>query len=324
MLVKLDVKDRKIIHQLEINARQPITIIGKKVGLKSDIVAYRIKRLEKEGILKSTIGYINFHKLGYIDFGVYISLRYNNQQKENSFVEYLKKHSNVSYFARTGGNYNFIVGILAKNSIALYPILKEIKNKFSDLIDQFDIVTRISLKHFSRKYLIEVEDKEDLPYFGGDLEEISLDALDKNILNYLAKEGRIKIIDLSNQLNEAPSTIISRIKRLEKTRVITGYYALLSPKKFGFQVYNFLVKVGSTDECEDEKFTRFCEKHPHITWLIKTLGSWDYEIGVEVENQEKLQEIISELRGNSSRLIKIDFLAIFDTLKYSQYPFRDA
>ena len=30
MKINLDVKDRKIVHQLEINARQPTTSIGKK------------------------------------------------------------------------------------------------------------------------------------------------------------------------------------------------------------------------------------------------------------------------------------------------------
>jgi|SRR3989344_4022191 len=323
MRIELDIKDRKIIHELEINARQPTTVIGRKVGLKPDIVAYRIRRLEKEGILKSTIGYINFHKLGYIDFGVYIGLRYGNQQKENQFIEYLKKHPNASYLARTGGSYSFIVGILAKDSISLYPIIKEIKNNFSDLIDQFEIVTRISLRHFSRKYLINIESRADFPYFGGDLEDSHLDSLDKNILTILAEDGRIKAIDLATKLKEAPSTIISRIKRLERAKIITGYYALLSPEKFGFQTYNLLVKVVPTDEKEDLNFSQFCKKHPHITWLIKTLGTWDYEVGVEVENQERLQEIISELRGSSSRLMKIDFLAIFETIKYSQYPFRN-
>ncbi len=320
-MIVLNVKDRKLVNQLEVNGRQPNTFIGKMIGLKPDVVAYRINRLEKEGVLKGTICYVNFHKLGYTDFGVYISLKYSMQQKESQLVEYLKRHTNVSYLARVGGNYNFIVGLLAQDSISLHHIIKELKSKFSGLIDQFDIVTRISLQHFLRKYLLDTKAKESLPYFGGELEKVQLDDLDKKIITHLTQDGRAKIVDIATKLKEAPSTIISRVRRLEKEKIITGYYPIISPGKFGFQAYNLLVRTGPIDEIEERKLMEFCEKHPHVIWTINTLGAWDYEIGVEVENQEKLQEVISQLRENLPRLMKIDFLAIFDTLKYSLYPF---
>ena len=51
-MVKLDLKDRKILYQLDINCRQSNTQFGKKVGLSKQVVDYRIKRMEEDGVIK--------------------------------------------------------------------------------------------------------------------------------------------------------------------------------------------------------------------------------------------------------------------------------
>jgi len=47
-MTKLDFKHKKILHQLEVNARQSASQIGKKIGLNRDVVTYHIKKLENE------------------------------------------------------------------------------------------------------------------------------------------------------------------------------------------------------------------------------------------------------------------------------------
>jgi len=54
-MVKIDLKDRKILYQLDLNSRQSLTQIGKNVGLKKDVVSYRIKRLQDEGVIKDLL-----------------------------------------------------------------------------------------------------------------------------------------------------------------------------------------------------------------------------------------------------------------------------
>ena len=48
---KIDLKDRKILYELDLNCRQSNAQIGKKVGLSRKVVEYRIKRMEEEGII---------------------------------------------------------------------------------------------------------------------------------------------------------------------------------------------------------------------------------------------------------------------------------
>jgi len=65
---KLDLKDRKILYELDINSRQSFSQLGKKVGLHKDVVAYRVKKLQEKGIIKNFYTELNGYKFGY--FGV--------------------------------------------------------------------------------------------------------------------------------------------------------------------------------------------------------------------------------------------------------------
>ena len=59
-MVKIDLKDRKILYYLDLNSRQSFAEIGKKVGLSKNAITYRIKRLEKEGLINNYYTAINF------------------------------------------------------------------------------------------------------------------------------------------------------------------------------------------------------------------------------------------------------------------------
>ena len=52
-MIKVDMKDRKILYQLDLNSRQPFSQIGKKVGLPKNVVLNRINRLKEIGIIKN-------------------------------------------------------------------------------------------------------------------------------------------------------------------------------------------------------------------------------------------------------------------------------
>ena len=49
----IDTKDRKILNELDFNARQSNSEIARKVGLSKEVVNYRIRNLEKAEIVTS-------------------------------------------------------------------------------------------------------------------------------------------------------------------------------------------------------------------------------------------------------------------------------
>ena len=73
---KLDLKDRKILYNLDLDSRQSFRAIGKKVGLSKDVVAYRVKRLQENGIITKFRAGINCFKLGVTPIKFYFTYQY--------------------------------------------------------------------------------------------------------------------------------------------------------------------------------------------------------------------------------------------------------
>ena len=75
IMEQIDLKDRKILYELDLNCRQSNAQIGKKVGLSKEVVTYRIKRMEDEGVITRYWTAIDTMKLGYYIYRIYISFQ---------------------------------------------------------------------------------------------------------------------------------------------------------------------------------------------------------------------------------------------------------
>jgi DNA-binding Lrp family transcriptional regulator len=320
----LDLKDRKILYALEQNARQTNVALSKGIGLAPDAIQYRIDRLINRGVLKFFLGYINFGKLGYVDYGLYLSTQRMTRKQEQSFIDFLVNHPYCPYFCRSGGTYDYVADILARNPIFLMELVTEITNAFGDFLYDQEIVTRIHATHFAKQYLLDAS-KPPKPstYFGGRLDKrVRIDETDDEVLRILATNARAKLVDIAEQIGLSDTAAGQRIKRMEEDELITGYFAWIEPQSLGYQSFNLLLKHQNFRAADEEQLFEFCRIHRHITWLIKTLGRWDFEIAIEVKSQEELQEVVNELKDDFSRIIqRIEFAPIFRTIKYSQYPF---
>ena len=56
---------------------------------------------------------------------------------------------------------------------------------------------------------------------------------------------------------------------------------------------------------------------------IETVGRWNFEITLEVENHEQLQKEILNLRNSFKNIKNIEFIIMFeDDLVYNPYPLK--
>lgn len=93
--MQVDVKDKKILFHLDLNCRQSNSQIGKKVGLKRDAVAYRIKRMEEQGIIKKYWTVIDAFKLGYTVFRIYFKFQDIPQDVKTEIINLFMKYKHT-------------------------------------------------------------------------------------------------------------------------------------------------------------------------------------------------------------------------------------
>ena len=153
--VKLDGKDKKIIKELQENCRQTIAEIAKKTKLPRDVVVYRIKKLEQEGVIKQHHSFLDHSKLGYPLYVYVLFALYNiKPDEERKFVDFLKAHKNIIYVAKNSGQYDFTIGVCAKDYKQFDNIIREIRQKFANSIK--DIESLPTVEEYKYDYMVEL------------------------------------------------------------------------------------------------------------------------------------------------------------------------
>ena len=153
-VAKLDWKDKKILEQLNKNARMSLTEISKKTGIPKDSVLYRIRRMEKNEVFRYAV-ILNPLKLGLPIFNaVYLQLINFDKQKEEQLIAHIKSNPYLVYSAKVVGKYDFIISIVAKNMLQFEQIFDEFKTKFNIIIKDFDVLSIIEEHKYD--YLIDL------------------------------------------------------------------------------------------------------------------------------------------------------------------------
>ena len=118
------------------------------------------------------------------------------------------------------------------------------------------------------------------------------DATDLRILTLLQRQGRLSNADLSERVNLSPSACHRRVQRLENDGVITGYVALLNPRKMKrpTTVFVEITLSGQADEVLDA-FERAVARVPDVLECHLMAGSADYLLKVVAGDTEDFARI---------------------------------
>ncbi|MFC1801800.1 Lrp/AsnC family transcriptional regulator, partial [Nanoarchaeota archaeon] len=319
--MKLDLKDKRLIYELDKNARQPLSKLAKKVRLSQQAVGLRLKNLVDSGVIKKFITIINTAKLGYLSYRVYVRYQNVNPEKEKEIIDSLLKNSNVFWFASLSGRWDLEVLMFARNFFHFNQIWNAILNKHGKYIGDHTLSMATYNYHFKRRYL--VKDKEELPdaYYGGEPETIKLDKVDVQILKLLATDARIPIIDLGKKIKLASNTVKYRIKRLEKLGIIQTYRLWLDTSKLGYELHKALITTQNLNEFKEKKIISFCKNILNTLYVIRCAGPWDIELEFEVLNNEEYRKIMMDFRNLFSDIIKdYETLIIYKEHKINYFP----
>ena len=142
---ELDEIDVKIGLKLSKNSRASLQELAKEAGITPEAVSYRIKKLEKLGLIHHWIK-VNLEKIGFYYFKAIFSLRNITAKRLQDFVGHGENHPNVIYLIQEIGLADVHFDFEVQGMEELRKIMDEIKEKFTDIIDSCEILT-ISKEH---------------------------------------------------------------------------------------------------------------------------------------------------------------------------------
>lgn len=323
--MELDIKDRKILSILDLDARSPASDIGKRIGLSKETVIYRMKRLEERGIVRRYTTLVDIGRLGYTGYAVFARLEKVDQKKKGEILDYLGSLPELYWIALVGGRFDLVFALMCKSAFRFNQIYYQILDRFGEHLGDTAISMRTELRQNGRGYLIdEKRGGSQIPYFGKEPALELLDDMDSRILSLLSNHARISVTDASDKLGIPASTVSLRIKGMEKRGVIQGYSAYIRSQAYGMQSYRLLLNLQKMDDKARKGLFAYAEENPNMILAIETVGEWNFEITMEVRGHEELQKEISKLRDRFGENIrKLEFIIMFeDDLVYDPYPLR--
>ncbi len=137
--INLDKTDLKILKEISINSRIEYKELADKIKLSANAIKYRIKNLEKCGVILGYTISIDFKKLQYEMYN--IQIKKTSSKNDEEIKRFLRNNKNVIYFYEHLGNENWDldIGILAKNSLELREFILELREDFGEFIKINDI-----------------------------------------------------------------------------------------------------------------------------------------------------------------------------------------
>lgn len=301
MTIELDLKDKKIIHFLSLNARDSDTRIAKEVGLSRAAVNYRIKKLEKEGIIRKYVSWINTFQLGYNNFHVYLKLRNFTASKQTKIITIIKNNPNIKWLVSIGWPYDLFFVMSAKDLRDLDIKLKELYSNFEDDILSTKIFVVDSIIKDTPPFfpeLIKNSKTHDTKPFD---KNTKLDEVDVNILYLLSENARLNVVEVAEILNKkiksiTPEAVSYRLKRMKNNGILKKYSADLDYQKLNLQWFMIIFKFNKVTEEFDKKIKIGLSNRNNVHYIDKTM---DHQVRFQIlaKNLQEVNEEILNIRN---------------------------
>ena len=119
------------------------------------------------------------------------------------------------------------------------------------------------------------------------------DETDERILKNLLVDARQSARQLSLKLGMSTVTVLSRIKKLEKEKIIQGYTAIINHEKIGYSLTAIIEIIAKNDkvmDIEDE-----ISKFENVCGVYDITGSTDTIIIAKFKERNELSKFVKSL-----------------------------
>lgn len=124
---------------------------------------------------------------------------------------------------------------------------------------------------------------------------MELDRIDRIILDWLQRDGRITNAALAEHAHLSESACLRRVRALEASGLIAGYGAQLSQDKAGFPVNVFVnLTLDRQDQADLQSFERAVRQMPEVMECYLMSGDYDYLVRVVVADMADFERVHSQ------------------------------
>ncbi|KWV33225.1 Lrp/AsnC family transcriptional regulator [Micromonospora rifamycinica] len=148
---------------------------------------------------------------------------------------------------------------------------------------------------------------------------VQLDALDGRLVQLLAEEPRIGVLECSRRLGVARGTVQARLDKLVDRGVIGGFGPEISPAAIGFAVTSFVTLEISQRHGHDT-VTAHLAAIPEVLEAHTITGASDLLCRIVARSNTDLQRVIDQIVSSEAIRRASTIIALAEQIPYRTLP----
>ncbi|MDG1715942.1 Lrp/AsnC ligand binding domain-containing protein [Lacinutrix sp.] len=121
---------------------------------------------------------------------------------------------------------------------------------------------------------------------------IHIDGIDKKILRALMADARTSVLEIARQVGISGAAIHQRLRKLEKSGLITGSKFIINPKILGYTTMAF-VGIYLDKAISNPQAVKQLEKIPEVLECHYTTGNWSILIKILCKDNAHLMHLLN-------------------------------
>jgi len=294
--MKLDQTDKKILFSLLKNSRMPVQQIAKETHLSREIAQYRMKKLEESGIIKGYVTRINQSFFCQGIASLFLKVSNMTPQKHKDILLFLQNHESINWIGELCGNYDITLSLLYHTPKDLSEKVSSIANFIGKNLIEQQLAIYIAELKFDRSGIIKKAAHHPNAPTVFNNQKRTFDHDDIIILSILSENARAKTVDIAQKTSVDEDAIRLRIKKLQKTQVITGYTIILDPTVLGYESYYLLLSIENLNKELISKIKYYAANAPNVVFCVQTAGKHNVILNILAQDRREFAKLLSELR----------------------------
>jgi Lrp/AsnC family transcriptional regulator for asnA, asnC and gidA len=144
--------DQEILKLLCKDGRISLIEMSKKLKKSPKVIAYRIKILERKKLIEGYRPNIDYNKIGYIYYKIFINLNNASKKQKNLLKEYIKKNPLLIYVVEGISLHADIdIEMMLESNQELFDFIEDLRLKFPEIVGEYQTI--VFAENLKTKYL---------------------------------------------------------------------------------------------------------------------------------------------------------------------------
>jgi Lrp/AsnC family leucine-responsive transcriptional regulator len=313
-----DKTDLALLSELSLNGRESLTALSGKLGLSKQKLGYRLRGLQRRGVLAGFFAIPNIFRLGFDHFRVFVKFQHLSEALEKELVDHLVTRSEVSWLTQLDGDFDLEFVVWAQGVAAFEAAYDDILGQFGPLFQEkyFSLATRIEF--FPWRFLVPANNPSEAAMArttapaddaskaatapadnaskaamagvspaGTALKAVVLesrgkplriDPMDRRLLAELSRNGRLSLAALAGRCRISPALAATRVRALRRSGAIAGFGAKIDHALLGWTYRKVFLQLENPAVEALARLFSWLRAQAEVIFLVKTIGSYDLEV----------------------------------------------